>query len=121
MGTGFQALRYGASWGRKRLVDAVLQQPVSVSMTYTRFFQHYFGGIVPDSECGYFWEVNHDVLLVGYGNENGKDYWLVKNSHGARWGEHGYMRLERGNSGRIGTCQILFNASYPNIKLKDKK
>ena len=56
----------------------------------------------------------HAVEMVGWGTENGQDYWLVKNSWGATWGSDGYIKLARGKGGS-GECGLLKQASYPVV------
>ena len=60
----------------------------------------YESGII-DEDCDPT-ALDHGVLLVGYGTEDGVDYWLVKNSWGKGWGESGYFRMVRGK----GMCGI---------------
>ena len=65
--------------------------------------QTYTGGILDktSSQCPVS-GINHAVTLVGYGAESGVDYWIVKNSWGANWGENGYFRIRRGT----GCCGV---------------
>ncbi|CAE8603821.1 unnamed protein product [Polarella glacialis] len=91
--TGFVRL---PSNDAQALMTALAQQgPLSILVAATPW-QLYDKGIF-DGElgmgCGL--DINHAVQLVGYGSEDGIDYWLVRNSWGAGWGEGGYIRLLR--------------------------
>lgn len=56
--------------------------------------------------------MDHGVAVVGYGTENGKDYWIVRNSWGPSWGEAGYVRMERNVAAKSGLCGIAVEPSY---------
>ena len=94
------------------LMSAVAQQPVSVAIEADQsVFQLYQSGVL-NGACGT--NLDHGVLVVGYGEENGQAYWLVKNSWGASWGLNGYVKIARG-SGGVGMCGILSDPSYPVV------
>jgi len=98
------------------LMEAVSEQPVSVAIEADQMaFQLYTGGILT-KKCGK--KLDHGVLVVGYGTENGVDYWKVKNSWGANWGESGFIRMERGVP-KDGECGIKDQPSYPIVKAKE--
>tara|TARA_Y100001980_G_C14550640_1_gene333317 strand:+ start:60 stop:944 length:885 start_codon:yes stop_codon:yes gene_type:complete len=100
----------------KQLEKAVALQPVSVAIEADkRSFQLYKSGIYNDINCGQ--KLDHGVLLVGYGYDflfNMK-YWIVKNSWGEKWGENGYIRIQKDSGIDGGMCGIALQASAPII------
>lgn len=100
------------------LMEALAQQPVSIAIEADKLvFQLYFSGVLAASDCGE--KVDHGVLAVGFGTDQGVDYWKVKNSWGAKWGEEGYVRVLRG-SGGAGECGLLTMSSYPVVSAQGR-
>jgi C1A family cysteine protease len=97
------------------LKGAVAQQPVSIAIEAdTKYFQSYSSGVLTSSSCGT--NLDHGVLIVGYGEEDGQKYWLVKNSWGTTWGEKGYVKIARSDStDDAGICGIAMDPSFPSV------
>jgi len=94
---------------------AVAQQPISIGIDANNdIFKSYNGGIISSPDCTT--NLDHAVLLVGYGSEDGNDYWTVKNSWGPDWGEDGYFRIARDASqDGPGICGLQMNPTYPTM------
>jgi len=96
-----------------QLLAAVTQQPVSIAIEADKpAFQHYKTGVFTSNTCGT--KLDHGVLVVGYGSDttSNTDYWIVKNSWGAVWGDAGYIKIERDGTAK-GLCGINMQPSYP--------
>merc|ERR1712216_212184 len=72
-------------------------------------FQHYKSGILDTKKCGT--HLDHAVAAVGYGTQGNKDYYIVRNSWGASWGDKGYIKIaaEQGQ----GICGIQMQTYIP--------
>lgn len=95
-----------------QLKAAVSEGPVSIAIEADQeSFQLYKGGVF-SGRCGK--RLDHGVLVVGYGTDNGEDFWKVKNSWGDKWGEEGYIRLCRNchKNGGAGQCGIASQPSF---------
>jgi len=93
-----------------QLVAAINIRPVSVAIGAYRFAM-YKEGIFNNWEC--FQGINHAMVAVGFGNEDGKLFFRLKNTWGTEWGEKGYMRIDRKAGNGKGICEITQQARYP--------
>lgn len=90
--------------------------PISIAYDCSDAFMSYSEGVFSDPNCSKDSQhVNHAVLAVGYGTtRDGIDYYIVKNSWGADWGEKGFFRILRGTN----ECGLADCATYPTLSLR---
>jgi len=102
--SGYKDVQQGSETA---LMNALQTQPISIAIEADQSsFQMYRSGVFK-GPCGT--QLDHGVLLVGAGTDGGVDYWRVKNSWGASWGDNGYIRIIRGQN----MCGLSNMASFP--------
>ena len=95
-----------------QLKAAIAEGPVSVAIEADQpVFHQYTGGVITGTSCGT--SLDHGVLAVGYGTDpTAGDYYIVKNSWTAAWGEQGYVRI--GVADGAGVCGIQMQPILPH-------
>ncbi|KAF4673626.1 hypothetical protein FOL47_010303 [Perkinsus chesapeaki] len=110
-------LKKGSVIMPSRKLDVLMQELQSGPIALTLFsntpeFIHYRSEILDIPNCK--GDPDHAMLLVGYGVEGGKDYWILKDSYGTQRGENGYIRVARDptKTDDPGFCNMLLDTAY---------
>lgn len=122
-------------WSNEGMRKLVARQPISIGMKMTPQLNSYSNGIMTDKwlHCSSTSnEVNHGVLLVGYGSTEEKnnslygkckDYWIIRNSWGKHYGTDGFFKLCADGVGSqqtpLGTCLVNKYSAYPTMDKGD--
>jgi cathepsin X len=96
---------FGDVVGEENMMNEIYQRgPITCAIAVTNELVNYTGGIFVDKSGRK--DLDHDISVTGWGEENGTKYWIVRNSWGSYWGEGGNFRLIRGvdNLGIESTC-----------------
>lgn len=95
--------------------------PVVIYIQVVSSFYNYQKGIYWDQSCSAnCHDINHAVVLVGYGTDKTSyktpvDYWIIKNSWGTTWGDGGYVRMIKGWNGMKNNCNVACYIRYSVI------
>ena len=95
--TKYYVEEYGHVDGVENIMKEIYAHgPVTCSIDVPDDLLEYKGGIYED-KTGIAGD-GHDISVVGWGEENGIPYWVVRNSWGSYWGEDGFFRIVRGKN-----------------------
>jgi len=81
---------------RKMQKEIYKHGPLQAGFDVYQDFLHYKSGVyyrTTDKRVD-----GHDVKVIGWGTENGTDYWLVANSWNSDWGDKGFFKIRRGTN-----------------------
>ena len=124
---------YGATNEIEMIKEIRARGPIPGNMSVPWTFSYYKQGIFSEKvlkkNTGQFsrttlfdknlsWSgVDHSILLVGYGEENGVKYWIGMNTWGEQWGENGFFRILRGEN----DCNIETMGDAARISFKSRE
>jgi len=93
----YRAKSYGHLQGEHAMMKELLNGPITCGISCSNGFTYnYTAGIYNDTTG--FMDLDHDVEVVGWGEENGVKYWHVRNSWGTYWGDNGFFKIVRGTN-----------------------
>ena len=97
--TNYQITEYGTVQGEKKMMAEIYARGPIACGVDAGPLEDYYGGILYDHTGAR--DIDHIISVVGWGEgklENGTTvpYWIVRNSWGMYWGEHGWFRVVRG-------------------------
>jgi cathepsin X len=109
---------YGRVSGATNMKKEIfLRGPIDCAIEVTPKFHAYTGGIFQEQKS--YWDINHAIAVLGWGKENGVEYWIGRNSWGTYWGEAGYFRIlmHKNNNAIEQDCNWAV-PSYENVSNK---
>ncbi|KAF6200087.1 hypothetical protein GE061_006388 [Apolygus lucorum] len=97
------------------MVAVALHGPVTVSFesTHANLDLMNYGGGIYDGPCGKGKLLT--MMVIGYGEEKGKPYWLLQYSLGQNWGQYGYIKIAR-----FGQCDITQQMVFPIVEADER-